>query len=55
MSRKVEVQKGPITPNSEKNYKHMTHSERVKERQSELAGIRDGQTLILVEPKTSRK
>lgn len=54
MSKKVEVQKGPIRADM-KTSKMMTHHEKLKEAQSEAAMRRSGQELKFHEPKSSRK
>jgi hypothetical protein len=51
MSKKsVEEQKGPIKAHEE-SYRTMTHTQKVRERASEMEMIRHSQTMDLHEPK----
>jgi hypothetical protein len=54
-AKKVEVQKGPIHPDSPPTLRRMTYPQRVQDRKEELASLRDGMTLKLHEPKSGRK
>lgn len=54
MSRRVEIQKGPIEANPE-TINQQTYSQRVRQAVEEGKLRRSGQTLTLHEPKTGKK
>jgi len=55
MSRRIEEQKGPITPSRPPVEKMKTRAEKTSEDIEHNAIRRSGQTLTLHEPKTGRK